>query len=44
MNQRQFKGLFKKNEKRVGDSEIKNFETKNMATFCHKHRKLFIQK
>ncbi len=42
MNQRQFKGLFKKKEKRVGGSEIKDCETKDMATLCH--RKLFIQK
>ncbi len=42
MNQRQFKGLFKNKEKRVGDSaalRIKDCETKNMTTLCHRNRK-----
>ncbi len=42
MNQRQFKGLYKKKEKHVvgfGGAEIKDCETKNMVTLCHRHRK-----
>ncbi len=27
-----------------GGEEIRDFETKNMATLCHMHRKFFIQR
>ncbi len=42
MNQRQFKGLFKKKRKACkgfGGAAMKDCETKNKATLCHRHRK-----